>query len=108
MYVGLSRMIKCTWTGLENITKLDWYSVSPEGLGRGIKLSEHTTALNLGPIKDISWNGRRFMCKATTVCGGTVEKNIDLWVKGHNLKLILDNNIYIVLGMWYYFSSYTF
>ena len=90
MYVGFSRSITCTWTGIENITKLDWYIVGLEGLGLGMKLYDRTTSLNSGRIADVSWNGRKFMCKATLVGGKTVQKNIALWVKGHyNFKIIM-------------------
>ena len=84
LYVGLSRIITCTWTGSENITELDWYLVGLEGLGLGMKLDDHTTALNPGRVTDISWNGKRFMCRATTTSGTMVVKTFALWVKGHS------------------------
>ena len=82
MYVGLKRIITCTWTGSQNITKLDWYLVGLEGLGLGIKLDYRTTALCPGRVTDISWNGKMFVCKATTAGGRIVQKSFALWVKG--------------------------
>ena len=87
VYVGLSRIILCTWTGLENITKLDWYLAGLEGLGLGLKFGEYTIALNPGRITDISWNGRMFVCKATTASGRIVRKKFAFWVKGHYFKI---------------------
>ena len=83
VYVGLSRIILCRWTGLENITKLDWYLVGLEGLGLGIKFDYYTTALNPGRVTDTTWNGRMFVCKATTTSGRIVVKILTLWVKGN-------------------------
>ena len=82
MYVGLSRIITCEWTGSGNITELDWYLVGLEGVGLGIKLNEHTIVLNTGRITDISWNGKVFVCKANTAGGRIVRKSFALWVKG--------------------------
>ena len=84
MYVGLSRIILCTWTGLENITKIDWYLAGLEGLGIGIKFfNDLTTALNPGRITSISWNGKMFVCRANTTSGRIVRKKLSLLVKGH-------------------------
>ena len=84
VYVGDSRIILCQWTGLENITKIDWYLAGLEGLGLGIRFfNDYTTALNPGRVTDISWNGKMFVCKATTTNGRTVRKTLSLWVKGH-------------------------
>ena len=84
VYVGLSRIILCQWTGLENITKLDWYLFGLEGLGLGMEFGDlYTTALNPGRVIDISWNGKMFVCKATTASGRIAEKKLYLWVKGH-------------------------
>ena len=55
-----------------------------EGLGLGINLDDNTTILNPGRISDISWNGRNFVCRATTTNGRIVQKNIALCVRGHN------------------------
>ena len=84
VYVGLSRIILCKWTGLENITKIDWYLFGLEGMGIGMKfLDDFTTALNPGRVTSISWNGKMFVCKATTTSGGIVVKKLTLWVKGN-------------------------
>ena len=80
-YVGFSGDITCTWTGAENITKLEWYLVGLEGLGLGKPLSDHSTVLITGNISDISWNGRRFKCTAITVSGMVFEKFFALMVK---------------------------
>ena len=76
VYVGFSRLITCTWSGAEEITKLDWYLVGKYDLGLGFVLSttKNTTLLNPGRVTDITWNGRRFSCNATTVNGRTVGK----------------------------------
>ena len=83
MYVGFSRVVTCEWTGSENITKLEWYLVGLEGLPLGMKLGDDTTALITGRVSDISWNRRKFVCKATLASGGVPEKTFRLWVKGH-------------------------
>ena len=80
-YVGFSGDITCTWTGAENITELDWYLVGLEGLGLGTILSDHSTKLITGTITDTSWNGRSFICKATTVSGENYQKIFNLMVK---------------------------
>ena len=91
MYVGLSRIITCTWIGLEDLIKLDWYLVGLEGLGIGMKLYGHTIALSTGRITDINWNGKQYVCRAATASGIIVGKNVSLWVKGHYLKVIIIN-----------------
>ena len=35
-----------------------------KGIGLGMNLDDNTTTLNTGRISDISWNGRRFVCRA--------------------------------------------
>ena len=80
-YVGFSGNITCTWTGAENITKLEWYLVGLEGLGLGQHLSYHSTVLKTGRIPDVSWNGQRFKCTAITVSGTVFEKLFTLMVK---------------------------
>ena len=81
IYVGYSRNILCTWNGIENITELEWYIVSLEGLGLGTRLSHDVSLLNPGRITDVSWNGKQFICTVTLISGGTVTKTIYLWVK---------------------------
>ena len=85
VYVGLSRVILCKWTGLENIINIDWHLAGLEGLGIGIKFldDDFTIALNPGRVTSISWNGKKFVCKATTTSGRIVRKKLTLWVKGH-------------------------
>ena len=88
VYVGLSRIILCTWTGRESITKLDWYQEGFEerDQGLGMKFGDsNITALNTGRVADISWNGREYVCKANTTSGRIVEKTYVLWVKGNYL-----------------------
>ena len=87
MYVGLERMINCTWNGLETITKLDWYLRGLEEFGIGMQYGNITTMLNLGPVSSISWNGKKFVCRATTSNGSIVDKWLSLWVKGHYIIL---------------------
>ena len=92
VYVGIPRIILCKWTGSENIGKLDWYQVGSEGLGLGIPFfNVYATILNHVRVTDISWNGKQYKCKATTVSGRTVEKTLTLWVKGHYFKVIIFN-----------------
>ena len=88
MYVGLSRIINCTWNGLETITKMDWYLQGLE-FGIGIQYSDITTTtmLNPGRVEDATWNGKTFVCRATTSNGRIVEKLLSLWVKGHYIIL---------------------
>ena len=81
VYVGFSRVIACTWTGAENVTKLAWFLVGRYDLGLGQRLSDHSTGLNPGRITDITWNGRRFSCNAIIVNGRTVGKTFVLMVK---------------------------
>ena len=95
VYVGLSRIITCEWTGSENITKLEWYLVGLEGLGLGMKLSETMIALNPGRVRDMTWNGKMFVCKATLTNGTNVQREFSLWVKGHYFYI----RKYDVLGM---------
>ena len=83
MYVGFSRVVTCEWIGSGNITELKWYLVGLEGLSLGMKLGDDTTALITGRVSDISWNGRKFECKATLDSGKIVKKPFSLWVKGH-------------------------
>ena len=83
VYVGLSRMILCQWTGLESITKLDWYLEGLEGLGLGMKFGDYTTVLNPGRVTDMTWNGKKFVCKCTTTTGRIVVKKLTLWVQGN-------------------------
>ena len=74
-----------------------------EGLGLGRKLDEYTTLLIPGQITDMSWDEKRFMCKATTTDGITVNKTIALWVKGHYLKLFVDSNNYCARNVKIFF-----
>ena len=70
-----------------------------EGLPLAIMVSHDVAVLITGRVSDMSWNGRKFQCVATTISGGTVTKTISLWVKGHYTKIlhfILDNNVYYV------------
>ena len=83
MYVGLSRIINCTWNGLETITKMDWYLADLKGLWVGIQYGNITTLLDPGRVIDTTWNGNTFLCRATTSNGRIVEKLLSLWVKGH-------------------------
>ena len=65
-YVGFSGDITCTWTGAENITKLEWYLVGLEGLGLGKPLSDHSTVLITWKISLIYLGMEKsFTCKAT-------------------------------------------
>ena len=81
-YVGMSRIITCTWTGAEEITKIDWYGVGKYDLGLGIVgVTNQSTLLNPGRVTDITWNEKRLSCIATTVNGRTVVKTIALMVK---------------------------
>ena len=89
VYVGLSRIITCEWTGTENITKLEWYLVGLERLGLGIKLFDRMIGLNPGRVTDISWNGKMFVCKATLASGSIVQKRFALWVKGHYIYIYI-------------------
>ena len=57
--------------------------VGMQGIAFGTNYSENTIALSIGRIADVSWNGRIFMCKATTTNGRDVKKNFTLSVKGH-------------------------
>ena len=95
VYVGLSTIVTCTWAGRDNITKLDWYLEGYECLGFGITLSKNTTELNPGRVADISWNGKRFKCKATTAGGRIVEKSFALQIEGHSFLI----KYYDMLGM---------
>ena len=82
IYVGLSRIITCTWTGAEELTKMDWYLVGKYDLGLGmVGVTNQSTLLNPGRVIDITWNEKRFSCIATTVKGRTVVKTIALMVK---------------------------
>ena len=87
MYVGYPRIVNCTWNGLETITKLDWYLTGLEGLGLGSQDGNITTLLSPGRLTDIGWNGRSFVCVATTSNGSIVKKLLSLWVKGHYIIL---------------------
>ena len=105
-YVGFSGNITCTWTGAENITKLEWYLVGLEGLGLGEYLSYHSTLLKTGRIADISWNGYRFKCTAITVSGTVFEKFFALMVKEIGYKFNItedkctDSNCLITCTVW--------
>ena len=88
IYVGFSRIITCTWTGAEEITKLDWYQVGmyDEGIGmRGVSIQ--STALNTGRVSDTTWNEKRFSCIATTISGRSVVKTIALMVKEREYQI---------------------
>ena len=105
-YVGYKRHILCKWEGAENITKLEWYLVGLEGLGLGMRLSHNVYLLNPGRVTDLSWNGKKFICKVTLIGGRIVTKTISLWVKGHYTKILqfnLDNNVYYVFSCVIYF-----
>ena len=78
VYVGMSRNITCTWTG--NITELDWYLVGLE-VRLATKIDNNTTKLITGRVTNIGWNGRRYVCKATTTSGKTVKKYFALWAR---------------------------
>ena len=89
LYVGLTKFITCTWTGLDNITELEWYLVGLEGLELGIKIDNNTIKLNPGRPPDISWNGRHYVCQATTTNGKIVKKYFNLWVKDLENKVTI-------------------
>ena len=87
MYIGLIRIINCTWNGLETITKLDWYAEQLQEIPFGMQYSNITTMFNPGRVTNIAWNGRKFVCRAITSNGSIVDKWLSLWVKGHYIIL---------------------
>ena len=78
VYVGFSENVTCTWTGAENITKLEWYLV---GLG-DLRLGHHISKRSIVLMIIRSSSGEKsFICKATTASGRIVEKSINVMFK---------------------------
>ena len=77
-----------------------------EGLGLGMRLRD-VSLLNPGRVTDLSWNGKKFICKVTFIGGRIVTKTISLWVKGHYTKIlqfILDNVYYVFSCVIFFFT----
>ena len=60
-----------------------------EGLRLGLKLGDDTTVLFTGRIPNISYDGKKFMCKVTLANGFIVKKTFALWVKGNYFYILI-------------------
>ena len=92
VYVGLSRIILCTWKGSTNLTMLNWFregkTISGVSKNFPAVFATYATLLETGTVNDISWNGRSYQCVAETTNGLTVTKSYTLWVKGNYTKIM--------------------
>ena len=89
VYIGMSKTVTCTWTGIDNIAKVQWYLVGLEEVEIGEKIDNITTKLTTGRMLDVNWNGKLFVCKATTTNGEIVKKYFTLWVKNLENKVTI-------------------
>ena len=81
LIIGLPRDINCTWTGAENVTKMEWLVV---GIGDAVLETANNAklvVLGLDPDSD-GLDGAMFTCRATLTNGSQIEETIAITLEG--------------------------
>ena len=86
LIIGLPRDINCTWTGGEDVTKMEWWGVGIGDTALETANNAKLVVLGLEPNSD-GLDGAMFTCRATLTNGSQIEETISITLEGMDIYM---------------------